>query len=361
MASEKGRDVLGTAALMVGDPALESELRTEFLRAGFDACCARDEDTLIEACHRSQATVAIVDSQKVGARFTGLCRRLSYGLDVAVMALVPQGDTVLRLRALTAGSDDCIDASMPSVEVVARARAILRRRALNGSRTWLVWGPISLNLLRYQAFVDGIPVKLTPAEFRILRALVENRGRVVSREHLLTKIHAEGEREAGGRTVDTHVYSLRKKLGPHGDGIRTVRGGGYSLDLPATPEIHLPYGLATQLVYRLAAPLVVLDSDMRVVFANEAAASLLGIEVDRVVGPVACRELLNCTVDGKAPISEGDCFGMRALALASSNPSVRYFVRSNGRPIEVEATYTYLEPSEAAKYVAVLLRPSKMR
>lgn len=358
MAGETLRSVPGTAALLVKDATLEAAIRDEFSRAGFETYCARNEGALLETCHRNHPTIAVVDWANSVADFLSLCRRLAYGMDVAVMTIVPEGNTALRLRALTAGADDCVDPGTPPVEVVARARAILRRKALNGSKAFLSWGPISLNLLRFQAFVDGIPVKLTAAEFRILKALVENRGRVLTREQLLVKIHAQEEREAGSRTVDTHVYSLRKKLGPYGGSIRTVRGGGYSLDLSGELNGRMPYGLAAQLVYRLASPLVVVDSDMRIVFVNEAAASLLGVEMDKVPDALTCRELLKCTVDGKVPVMDKDCFGLRALALASSNPSVTYFIRATGQPVKVEAVYTYLEPAGAGKYLAILLRPS---
>ncbi len=361
MGRETPRDVLGTVVLWVGEPTLESGLRDELARAGFEVLCARDEAELGEICQRPQTRVAIVDASTAGAGLVSLCRRLAYVLEVAVMTIVPSVDTALRLRAFGAGSCDCFDPKMPPVEMAARVRAVVGRRGADTSKGILAWGPLALDLARLEAYVDGIPLDLTPAEFRVLRALVENRGRVVSRDHLLSRIHADGESDSGSRTVDTHVYCLRKKLGPYGKSIRTVRGAGYCLDTSTEARGRLPYGLAAQLLYRLASPLLVIDSDMRVIFANEAAASLLGLEREKVLEGVTCRELLGCTVDGRTPVPECECFGLKTLALASSDPSARYYVRTNGKPVEVEAVYTYLQPSDTGRYVAILLRPSKTR
>lgn len=361
MEGERPRDVLGAVALWVGDPTLEWGLRGELARAGFEVLCARDEAELSEICQRPQTSVAVVDASRAGTGFVNLCRRLSYALEVAVMAIVPSEDTALRLRAFGAGSCDCLDPKMLPVEIAARVRAVLSQRRANTSKGTLAWGPLSLDLTRLEAYVDGIPLDLTPAEFRVLRALVESRGRVVSRDHLLSRLHADGESDSGSRTVDTHVYSLRKKLGPYGKSIRTVRGTGYCMDVSMGAQGRLPYGLAAQLIYQLASPLLVIDSDMRVIFANEAATSLLGLNRDKLLEGTTCRELLGCTVDGRSPVPECDCFGLKAMALASSNPSATYFVRTNGKPVEVEAVYTYLQPSDTGRYVAILLRPSKRR
>ncbi len=361
MVIERTRSALGTAVIWVGEEADEAGLRGELAKAGFEVHCVTDETGLLSACHLGYPTIALVDVGRLGEKVASICRKLAYGQDVAVMVIARPEARAERLRALAAGADDCVDPNMPAIEVAARARAILRRKAANGSRTRLTWGPISLDLLRFQAFVDGAPLRLTPAEFRVLRSLLENRGRVLTREHLLVKIHAEGEREAGGRTVDTHVYALRRKLGPYGQLIKTVRGGGYSIETPGEPSGKLPYGLATQLLHRLAAPLLVVDSDMRVLFVNESAAALLDFQLDRVPATITCRDLLGCTVDGSSPIAEADCFGLHTLALASSMPSVRYFIRSSGQPVAVEATYTYLDPTDSSRYIAILLRPDKIR
>ena len=87
-------------------------------------------------------------------------------------------------------------------------------------------GPLKVSLKTYKAYLDGEPMSLTPSEFKLLTTMLEFRGRVLTRAKLIEEVQGEGI-SVIGRTVDTHVFGLRKKLGPHADIIETVRGIGY--------------------------------------------------------------------------------------------------------------------------------------
>lgn len=93
----------------------------------------------------------------------------------------------------------------------------------------LRWNPITLDPLRYEVRVGGRFVDLTVTEFNLMACFLRNPRRILSRQQLLQEVWSASP-EATTRTVDTHVYRLRKKLGSLSDCIRTVRGLGYALD-----------------------------------------------------------------------------------------------------------------------------------
>jgi DNA-binding response OmpR family regulator len=134
---------------------------------------------------------------------------------------------------LELGADDYIVKPFSPKEVLARVRAVLRRsRTEAPSPAALSAGDITLDAGMHAVSVAGAPVLLTPKEFDLLRALMEARGRVLSREHLLDRVW--GYAHAGdieSRTVDVHVRRLRAKLGPEGRRIVTVKSVGYQLEM----------------------------------------------------------------------------------------------------------------------------------
>jgi DNA-binding response OmpR family regulator len=108
---------------------------------------------------------------------------------------------------------------------------VLRRSRAPAAGTRLAVGGIALDSATHQVSVGGRPLALTPKEFDLLRALLEARGRVLSREHLLDRVwgYARAD-EIESRTVDVHVRRLRAKLGAEGERILTVKNVGYRLD-----------------------------------------------------------------------------------------------------------------------------------
>jgi DNA-binding response OmpR family regulator len=132
---------------------------------------------------------------------------------------------------LELGADDYVVKPFSPRELVARIRAVLRRARPSPGTAPTTVGRLSIDPAAHIVTVDGLPVTLTRKEFDLLRALVEAKGRVLSREFLLDHVwgySAAGEIES--RTVDVHVRRLRQKLGPEGRRIGTVTGVGYRLE-----------------------------------------------------------------------------------------------------------------------------------
>lgn len=133
-----------------------------------------------------------------------------------------------RITGLEAGADDCVARSINPREIVLRIRAVLRRIKRPTVDEHFVRGPIRLDPARYRVAVNNKPVQLTAVEFKLLRTLVTEPGRIQSREALQGEARGTAEAKES-RTVDTHIRRLRRKLGKAAHLVETVRGIGYRL------------------------------------------------------------------------------------------------------------------------------------
>ena len=150
-----------------------------------------------------------------------------------IIMLTARGEEADRVRGLELGADDYITTPFSPKELVARVGAILRRveRTAAAPGVVLRYGPITMDLDRHKVGAADADVRLTAKEFLLLRYLIEHRGRVLSRDVLLTDVW--GYQYTGGtRTVDVHVRRLREKLPFLNQAIATVKQFGYRLDDP---------------------------------------------------------------------------------------------------------------------------------
>jgi len=146
---------------------------------------------------------------------------------IPVLMLTAKAEEIDRIVGLEFGADDYVTKPFSPREVLLRIRAILRRGATSEqSDERLSAGPIMIDPVRHQVSVEGKQINLTSLEFKLLRTLMQRRGRVQDRDRLLNEVWGY-ESVIDTRTVDTHVRRLREKLGKSGDLIETVRGFGY--------------------------------------------------------------------------------------------------------------------------------------
>ena len=147
--------------------------------------------------------------------------------EVPVIMVTAKGAEFDKVKGLDLGADDYITKPFGMMEFISRVKAVLRRGGTRTEET-LVHGTIQIRIQRHEVLVHGQKVELTLKEFELLKYLVENRGIVLTRDQLLTRIWGydfDGET----RTVDVHVRTLRQKLGEAGTCIETVRGVGYRM------------------------------------------------------------------------------------------------------------------------------------
>jgi len=147
---------------------------------------------------------------------------------IPIMMLTAKAEEIDRIVGLEFGADDYVTKPFSPREVILRIQAILRRGETKPEEERLSAGSIVIDPARHHVSVGGKRVNLTSIEFKLLRTLVQRRGRVQARDRLLYDVWGY-ESMIDTRTVDTHVRRLREKLGKAGDVIETVRGFGYRL------------------------------------------------------------------------------------------------------------------------------------
>ena len=145
---------------------------------------------------------------------------------IPILMLTARAEEIDRVVGLECGADDYVTKPFSPREIVLRIKAILRRGATEEADDRLSAGPITIDPACHEVLVNGKRVELTSLEFKLLRTLMQRRGRVQERDRLLNEVWGY-ESVIDTRTVDTHVRRLREKLGKAGDAIETVRGFGY--------------------------------------------------------------------------------------------------------------------------------------
>jgi len=145
---------------------------------------------------------------------------------IPIMMLTAKAEEIDRIVGLEFGADDYVAKPFSPREVILRIKAILRRGHGDADEESVTAGAITIDPVRHQVSVGGKQVHLTSIEFKLLRTLLQRRGRVQARDRLLNDVWGY-ESVIDTRTVDTHVRRLREKLGKAGDAIETVRSFGY--------------------------------------------------------------------------------------------------------------------------------------
>ncbi len=170
----------------------------------------------------------------------GVCRRLrQQGIGVPVLMLTARDTTADKVTGLDAGADDYIVKPFETSELLARVRALLRRRQLPFVQT-LTWGKLRLKLDSCEVFYDSQPLQLTPKEYALLELFLKNGSRILSRQLILEKIWALEDDPPGEDTVKAHLRSLRQKLRQAGappNLVETVYGLGYRLNPNLQSEV----------------------------------------------------------------------------------------------------------------------------
>lgn len=185
----------------------------------------------LDAVRRVEPDLVVLDLMLPGVDGIELCRRIRADGRLPVIMLTARDQEVDRVLGLEIGADDYITKPFSPRELVARVKAVLRRAAppAEEEAAALSLGAIRIDRARRRVGVEGREVTLTAKEFDLLAYLVHNAGIVFSRDRLLERVWGY-ERAVGTRTVDSHVKSLRAKLGDAGRHIHTVRGVGYKAD-----------------------------------------------------------------------------------------------------------------------------------
>ncbi len=219
--------------LVVDDEPAITELVGMALRyEGFAVAAAMNgRDALLRA-EEFRPDLVVLDIMLPDLTGLEVCRRLRQSGELPVVFLTARDATEDKVSGLTVGGDDYVTKPFSVDELVARIRAVLRRTRGSGPSSRLEFADLVLDEDAHQASRDGLPLELTPTEFKLLRFLLLNAGRVLSKAQILDHVWRY---DFGGNEniVEAYVSYLRKKVDRAGPAlIHTVRGVGYSLRLP---------------------------------------------------------------------------------------------------------------------------------
>lgn len=228
--------------LVVEDDRDIAELVAHHLdKAGYSSEILRSGVEVMPAVRERPPALVVLDLMLPGRNGLDVCRSMRADprtSAVPIIMLTAMIDETDRIVGLELGGDDYVTKPFSPKELVARVGAVLRRaRRERPPRSLLRFGLLSVDTDRHVVTCDGRDVRLTAKEFLLLRYLIEHRGRVLSRDVLLTDVW--GYRYTGGtRTVDVHVRRLREKLPLLASAIVTVKQFGYKLveDAPGPPS-----------------------------------------------------------------------------------------------------------------------------
>ena len=219
--------------LVIDDDARIRELVAEYLESrGYAVHTAEDGDAGLARLAGANYDLVILDVMMPGRDGFEVVREIRKASNVPVIMLTARGDDMDRIVGLELGADDYLPKPFNPRELLARIQAVLRRVAepTEASAT-LTAGSLSIDVDRRQVTLHGDRIDLTTTEFEILRTMVANAGRVISRDRLMEL--ARGEDFASfDRSVDVHISHIRKKLGDDPRKptfVKTVRGVGYTI------------------------------------------------------------------------------------------------------------------------------------
>jgi DNA-binding response OmpR family regulator len=215
------------------DPGMRTLLEAYLGDSGFAVKTALDGAAMWQALERGMPDAIVLDLMMPGEDGLSLARRLRGQSNVPILMLSARGEEIDRVVGLEMGADDYLAKPFSPRELLARLRALLRRSQAQGVPAEPVpdsaFGPYQLDIASHRLTQGGVEVKLSTAEFALLRIFVEHPLRVMSRDTLIDMLKGY-ERDPYDRSVDTRVTRLRRKIEPKpGEPIyiRTVRGEGY--------------------------------------------------------------------------------------------------------------------------------------
>ena len=216
------------------DPKIVALVRMYLERERYAVVTAGDGRTALRLIEEAAPRLVVLDLMIPEVDGLAVIRRARELGDVPILVLSARSDVGDRILGLSEGADDYLPKPFSPAELVVRVRTILRRTerpaGAAGPGTELVLGDLVVDQARHRVTVGGAPVVLSALELRLLGALLEADGRVLTRDRLLDAIHGEGEGDVLDRAIDQYVKRLREKLGDDPAAPRyvaTVRGAGY--------------------------------------------------------------------------------------------------------------------------------------
>jgi two-component system phosphate regulon response regulator PhoB len=220
------------------EPDIRKTLEYNISREGYKVVCASSLSEGKEQINSSDFSLILLDLMLPDGSGLDLCREIKSDKDKSptpIIILTAKDDEVDKVVGFELGADDYVTKPFSVRELILRIKAVLKRGAEKKETLEVQrqFGELIMDIDSHEVFVNNEQIILTALEFRLLRQLVDRRGRVQSRDQLLSDVWGYSS-EVTTRTVDTHIKRLREKLGTMGKYVQTIRGVGYKFS--RTPE-----------------------------------------------------------------------------------------------------------------------------
>jgi DNA-binding response OmpR family regulator len=220
-------------AIVDDEPDIVELVSLHLGKAGFSVKGFGEAEALFALLKAQQPDLIILDLMLPDADGIEICKKLKMNDEfsaIPIIMLTARGDETDKVLGLELGADDYVTKPFSPRELVARVKAVLRRKAQKEPAGKITIGDmIVLDPDRYEVTVEGEKVALTSTEFRVLQLLSSHKGWVFSREQILDHLWGH-EKTVLYRTVDVHIRNLREKLGKAASLIKNMRGVGYKLE-----------------------------------------------------------------------------------------------------------------------------------
>ena len=232
--SEDGADMsTGTILLVDDEPKVCELLRVYLERGGYEVVCVQQGTAALEQVARRNPDLVLLDLNLPGIDGLEVCKTLRKTSDIPIIMLTARDEEADRIVGLELGADDYVTKPFSPREVLARVKAVLRRRDVSSADTRpLEVGALSVDAPRHLVHYHGQTLPLTSREFAIVEYLARNSGRVYSRTQLLDHVFGI-DFEGYDRTIDAHIKNIRQKMQEVAPDMPsplvTVRGVGYKL------------------------------------------------------------------------------------------------------------------------------------
>ena len=220
------------------EPDIRKTLEYNISREGYEVISASSLSEGRDKLESASFSLLLLDLMLPDGSGLDLCRELKQDKSLSsmpVIILTAKDDEVDKVVGFELGADDYVTKPFSVRELILRVKAVLKRgeRKSDNMEVQRQFGELKIDVDSHEVFVNDEQVSLTALEFKLLRQLVDRRGRVQSRDQLLSDVWGYSS-DVTTRTVDTHIKRLREKLGGMGKYVQTIRGVGYKFT--RTPE-----------------------------------------------------------------------------------------------------------------------------
>ena len=220
-----------TILIIEDEPDISELIEYNLTQSGYSILVSNNGENGIENTRKHLPDLILLDLMLPGINGIDVCRILKNDKDtsdVSIIMLTALGQEEDIVKGLETGADDYVTKPFSVRELILRVKAILKRGSEKKEILEVVrqFGDLRIDIDSHEVHVDNVEINLTALEFKLLRQLVDTRGRVQSRDQLLSEVWGYSS-EVTTRTVDTHIKRLREKLGPMGKYVQTIRGVGY--------------------------------------------------------------------------------------------------------------------------------------